>query len=85
MPSSDWREPFIKYLTSAEVPTDKTKMERLIHRGKPYVLVERRLMRKNMKEELLQKYIPQEGVKLLLEIHAGSCGNQAVTDAETLI
>ena len=27
---ADWREQFIKYLTSAEVPTDKTETERLI-------------------------------------------------------
>jgi len=29
-PVVDWREQFIKYLTSAEVPVDKTKIERLI-------------------------------------------------------
>ena len=52
-PSSDWREPFIKYLTTADVPTDKTEMEHLIHRSKHYVLVDGKLMRKNAKEELL--------------------------------
>ena len=29
-PVADWREQFIKYLTNAEVPTDKTDTERLI-------------------------------------------------------
>ncbi|XP_066311435.1 uncharacterized protein [Miscanthus floridulus] len=38
--TADWREQFIKYLTSAEVPTDKTETERLIHRSKHYVLVD---------------------------------------------
>jgi hypothetical protein len=51
----DWRELFIRYLTSTEVPQDKTKMERLIQRSKHYVPVEGHLMRKNTKEELLQK------------------------------
>jgi hypothetical protein len=51
----DWREPFIRYLTPAEVPRDKTEMERLVQRSKHYVLVEGNLMRKNTKEELLQK------------------------------
>jgi hypothetical protein len=32
-------------------------MERLIRRSKHYVLVEGKLMRKNMKEELLQKCV----------------------------
>jgi hypothetical protein len=27
--ATDWRESFIRYLTSAEVPQDKTEMERL--------------------------------------------------------
>jgi hypothetical protein len=37
-------------------------------------------MQKNAKEELLQKYISQEeGENLLLEIHAGSCGNHAAS------
>ena len=39
-PAEDWREQFIKYLTSADVPVDKTKIEHLIHRSKHYVLVE---------------------------------------------
>jgi ribonuclease HI len=42
----DWRGPFIRYLTSAEVPQDKTEMEHLIRRSKHYVLVEGKLMRK---------------------------------------
>ena len=62
VPSSaaDWREQFIKYLTSAEVPTDKTKTECLIHQSKHYVLVDGSLMRKSAKEGILQKCITQE-------------------------
>ena len=82
VPSSatDWREQFIKYLSSAEVPTDKTKTERIICRSKHYVLVDGNLMRKSAKEGILQKCITQEdGVKLLLEIHSGSCGNHVAS------
>ena len=55
VPSSvaDWREQFIKYLTSAEVPADKTETECLIHRSKHYVLVDENLMRKSVKEGIL--------------------------------
>ena len=56
-PSPKWREQFIKYLTVADVLSDRTEMERLIHRSKHYVLVDGKLMRKNAKEELLQKCI----------------------------
>ncbi|XP_066347596.1 uncharacterized protein [Miscanthus floridulus] len=55
VPSSvvDWREQFIKYLTSTEVPVDKAKTERLVHRSKLYVLVDDSLMRKSAKEGIL--------------------------------
>jgi hypothetical protein len=37
-------------------------------------------MRKNTKEELLQKYVSQKhGVKILEEIHVGTCGNHAAS------
>jgi hypothetical protein len=76
----DWREPFIRYLTTTEVPQDKTKMECLIRRSKHFVLVEGNLMRKNTKEELLQKCVSQEHeLKILEEIHAGTCGNHATS------
>ncbi|XP_066361157.1 uncharacterized protein [Miscanthus floridulus] len=79
-PVADWRKQFIKYLISAEVPADKTEIERLVHRSKLYVLVDGSLMRKSAKEGILQKCITQEeGVKLLLKIHSGSCGNHAAS------
>jgi len=78
--ATDWREQFIKYLTSADVPTDKTKTEHLIHRSKHYVLVDGNLMRKSAEEGILQKCITQEeGVKLLLKIHSSSCGNHTAS------
>ena len=55
--AADWREQFIKYLSSAEVPADKTETERLIHRSKHYMLVDGNLMRKSAKEGILQKCI----------------------------
>ncbi|XP_066316553.1 uncharacterized protein [Miscanthus floridulus] len=77
-PVADWREQFVKYLTSAKVPADKTETERLICQSKHYVLADGNLMRKSAKEGILQKCITQgEGVKLLLEIHSSSCSNHA--------
>ena len=79
-PVADWREQFIKYLSSDEVPVDKIESERLIRRSKHYVLVDGSLMRKSAKEGILQKCIIQDdGVKLLSEIHSGSCGNHAAS------
>ena len=62
------------------MPTDKTEKECLIRHSKHYVLVDGKLMRKNAKEELLQKCISrEEGVALLQEIHARSYGNHATS------
>ena len=52
-PVADWREQFIKYLTSTEVPADKTETEHLIRRSKHYMLVDDNLMRKSAKEGIL--------------------------------
>ena len=80
LPTADWREQFIKYLSSAEVPADKTETECLTRQSKHYVLVNDNLMRKSAKEGILQKCIIQEdGVKLLLEIHFGSYGNHVAS------
>jgi len=79
-PSSDWREPFIKYLTTADALADNIERELLTHHSKHYVLVEGKVYRKNAKEELLQKCVSmEEGKKILKEIHAGTCGNHAAS------
>ncbi|XP_066316407.1 uncharacterized protein [Miscanthus floridulus] len=52
-PAANWREQFIKYLTSAEVAADKTETEHLISRSKHFMLVDDNLMRKRAKEGIL--------------------------------
>ena len=51
--SSDWREPFIKYLTTADILADNIERECLTRHSKHYVLVEGKLYHKNTKGELL--------------------------------
>jgi hypothetical protein len=76
----DWHDEFIKYLTTVVVPHDRIAMERLIRCSKQYLLVDSILMRKNAKEEILMKCVSQEDrVKLLHEIHVGTCGNHAAS------
>jgi len=78
--SRDWRTPFIRYISDGSGFQDKTENERLIRRSKNYILVDGKLMRKNASSEVLLKCIPQDdGIKLLDDIHAGSCGNHAAS------
>jgi len=54
--------------------------ERLIRRSRNYILVDNRLMRKNASLEVLLKCISQDDdIKLLEDIHVGSCGNHAAS------
>ena len=76
--SRDWRAPFIRYISDGSGFQDKTENDRLIRRSKNYILVDGKLMRKNACSEVLLKCISQDdGIKLLDDIHAGSCGNHA--------
>ena len=52
-PSSDWRQLFIRYLTTIDVLADNIERECLTHRSMHYILIEGKLYRKNAKEELL--------------------------------
>jgi len=76
----DWRTPFIKYLSDGSGFQDKMENERLIRRSKNYILVDGKLMCKNANSEVLLKCISQDdGIKLLDDIHARSCGNHAAS------
>jgi len=78
--SHDWRTPFVKYLSDGSGFQDKMENERLIRRSKNYILIDGKLMRKNASSEVLLKCIPQDDdIKLLDDIHAGSCGNHAAS------
>ena len=52
-PSSNWRQPFIMYLTIADVLADNTEREHLTCHSKHYVLIDGKLYHKNAKGELL--------------------------------
>jgi hypothetical protein len=77
---ADWCVPFIKYLTDGIGYSDRNENERLIRHSRQYLVVEGKLWRKNAKVEVLMKCIEQEdGIKLLEEIHSGTCGNHAAS------
>ena len=78
--SSDWRVPFIKYLTTADVLPNNMERECLTRCNNHYVLIDGKLMRKNSKEELLLKCVSnEEGEKIHKEIHTGTYGNHATS------
>jgi len=78
--SRDWRTPFIRYISDGSGFQDKTENGHLIRRSKNYILVDGKLMPMNASSEVLLKCISQDdGIKLLDDIHAGSCGNHVAS------
>jgi hypothetical protein len=78
MIDTDWRQPFIDYLSEQKVPSDKNLAEQLIRHAKSYVLVGDKLYRRCASSRVLMKSVPRnEGKGILEEIHKGVCGNHA--------
>jgi hypothetical protein len=68
------------FLTDGTGYSDQNENERLIRRSRQYLVVEGKLWHKNVKTEVLMKCIEQkDGIKLLEEIHSGTCGNHATS------
>ena len=79
-PRSDRRQPFIMYLTTADVLANNRERECLTCHSKHYVLIDGKLYRKNAKGELLQKCVSmEEGEKILKVIHVGTYDNHAAS------
>nr|AAS79740.1 putative polyprotein [Oryza sativa Japonica Group] len=80
---ADWREPFIRFLTSQELPQDKDEAERISRRSKLYVMHEAELYKKSPSGILQRCVSLEEGRQLLKDIHSGICGNHAA--ARTIV
>ena len=52
-PSNDWRQHFIRYLTTADVLAYNIEREGLTRHSKHYILIDGKLYRRNAKGELL--------------------------------
>ncbi|XP_012703605.1 uncharacterized protein LOC105914923 [Setaria italica] len=74
----DWQAPFIAFITDNMSPEDKAEHKKLARRSTNYIVISKELYRKATSTGILMKCILRnEGIKLLHEIHSGSCGNHA--------
>jgi hypothetical protein len=71
---------FIDYIPDHKLPDDKVEVEQITCRSKNYASVEDRLYQRGASSGILLKCItPEEGQKILEEIHSGCCGNHAAS------
>ena len=76
----DWRAPFIAFIVDQMAPEDRTEHEKIARRSANYVVIGEELYRKVASTGVLMNCILRsEGVELLQEIHAGTCGNHAAS------
>ena len=71
---------FIDYIRDHKLPDDMVEAEQITRKSKNYVLVGNRLYRQGASSGVPLKCItPEEGLKILEEIHSECCGNHAAS------
>ncbi|XP_062014215.1 uncharacterized protein LOC133730684 [Rosa rugosa] len=72
-----WMDPFIDYLSKGVEPTHKAVATRLRKRATLYTIRKGKLYRKCRSFPFLKCISLEEGLRVLLSLHSGICGNHA--------
>ncbi|XP_026450727.1 uncharacterized protein LOC113350831 [Papaver somniferum] len=76
--TSDWRQPYIRYLTTNELPEDEHLASEVNKNAWRYSMIEGHLYRKPVAlEPFLRCISAEEGQQILAEAHEGICGNHS--------
>lgn len=72
----DWRQPYVRYLLTQELPRDKNLAGKITKTAWRYALIEGELYKKPVSMEPYLRCVTREmGKQLLAEAHEGCCGN----------
>ncbi|XP_026400429.1 uncharacterized protein LOC113296337 [Papaver somniferum] len=75
---SDWRQPYIRYLTTSELPEDEKLDSKVKKNAWRYSMIEGKLYRKPVAlEPFLRCISAEEGQQILAEAHEEICGNHS--------
>ena len=77
----DWRAPILDFLERGILPNDVADARRLVWRTENYRVLHGQLYRQSASEVLLRCVAPEDGRKLLLNIHGGICGHHSAPRA----
>ena len=72
--SNTWMDPLVRYLRDGTLPSDPKDANRIEKRAQWFTLYEGILYKKAFAQPLLRCTTPDEGRKILEEIHEGECG-----------
>jgi hypothetical protein len=75
--AEDWRTPITLYLQGHYHPSDRNEAKRLKHRSWEFTLVEGQLYKKGISQPMPKCITETEGIKILREVHIGTCGSHS--------
>ncbi|XP_026384876.1 uncharacterized protein LOC113280473 [Papaver somniferum] len=76
--ASDWRQPYIRYLTTSELPEDEKLASKVKKNACRYSMIEGELYSKPVGlDPFLRCISAEEGQQILAEAHEGICGNHS--------
>ena len=73
--TSDWRDSFIQFLTTKKLPADEVQARQVMHRASAYAIINTELYKRSTSRVFLCCIKPEEGRRILHEIHLGDCGH----------
>jgi hypothetical protein len=65
-----WMQPYLAYMVNKTLPEDTVEARRIIRRSKAFVVLQGKLYKKSIMGVLQRCVTPQEGHKILKDIHA---------------
>jgi hypothetical protein len=78
-----WTKPYLAYLARGELPEDLIHRRQIIRRSKAFTIINGELYKRSTTGVLQRCIAPEDGIALLWDIHAGTCGHHA--SSRTLI
>ena len=76
-----WTNPFLAYMLHKKLPADPTEAKRITRRSKAFTIINGELYKRSISGVLHRCIDPEDGKAVLLDIHAGTCGHHASSQA----
>ncbi|KAM0870827.1 hypothetical protein ACQ4PT_039776 [Festuca glaucescens] len=75
--AGDWSEPYMNYLERQILPMDEAEVRMIVRRCKSFTIINKELYKRSVTGIFQGRVTPEEGRKILRDIHAGDCGHHA--------
>ena len=77
----DWTVPYIAYILRKELAEDEEEARQIVRRSKAFTVIRGQLFRESVTGVGQKCITPEEGRMILNDIHSGTCGHHASSQA----